>query len=259
MAITQQLILTVPPEDGARAASFGLSMAHMAYRIGRGGRLFRVQSPQPPRGGLMSLDAAGFDGQGNPTQLCQQIIRECSARGYEGVLCDLEGEPTPFLENAVRRLGQLTAQRGWPLYVTEDYGGVTEHCQVLIPSLLSAGTLEERLITALTRWGGGRVVLAAQRAAEDFTLPSSAGEGAHLTRTELARLVKRFSPAIYFDHGLCAHHFTYMERSVAHFVLFDDSGSLRRKLALAGELGICRAVLAFPEVEDILPQLLGRP
>lgn len=51
MAITQQLILTVPPEASARAAAFGLPTAHMAYRIGRGGRLYRIQAAQPPRGG----------------------------------------------------------------------------------------------------------------------------------------------------------------------------------------------------------------
>ena len=49
-----------------------------------------------------------------------------------------------------------------------------------------------------------------------------------------------------------------MDQGVAHFVLFDDSGSLLRKLSLARDLGIERAVFAFPEVEDILPQLLGR-
>lgn len=258
MAITQQLILIAPPGDLVRAAASGLSVAHMSYRIGRGGRLYRSQPPDGSRGGLMALDAEGFDGQGDPAQLCREILRECSVRGFRGVLCDLEGEPSPFLEKAVRQLGQHAAQRDWPLYVTEDYAAVTEHSRVLVPTLLSSGTLEDRLRTALARWGGGRVALAAQRAAEDYTLPSAAGEGVHLTRAELAQRVKRFSPAIYFDHGLCAHHFTYMEHSAAHFVLFDDSGSLQRKLALAGELGIERVFLAFPEVEDILPQLLGR-
>lgn len=256
--ITQQLILTSPPGDSTRAGAFGLPVAHMAYRVGRGGHLYRAQVPSGLRGGLMALDAKGHDGQGDAAQLCREIARECSARGFQGILCDLEDQPSPFLDSALHRLGQLTQQRGWPLYVTEGHGETTEHSRVLIPSLLAAGTLEERLRTALARYGSGRVVLAAQRAAEDFTLPSAAGQGLHLSRAELARRVERFAPSVYFDHGLCAHHFTYMEHSVAHFVLFDDSGSLQRKLSLAGELGIDRVVLAFPEVEDILPQLLGR-
>lgn len=257
MAITQQLILTAPPQDCLRAADFGLPVARMTYRVGKGGHLYRAELPGKLRGGLMVLDGAGFGGGGDPVQLCREIVRECSAQGLEGVLCDLEGVPTPFWEGVLQHLGQGCAQRGWALYVTEGCGGITEHSRVLIPSLLSAGTLEERLRTALARYGGDRVALAAQRAAEDFTLPS-AGTGVHLTRSELAARVKRFCPSIFFDHGLCAHHFTYMENSVAHFVLFDDCGSLRRKLALAEELGIRRIFLAFPEVEDILPQLLGR-
>lgn len=258
MAITQQLILTAPPDSCARAAQFGLSVAHMAYRVGRGGQLYRAQPPCPLRGGLMAVDANGFDGGGDPARLCQGILRECAAQGFEGVLWDVDGPPGAFLEGAVRRLGQLCRQRGWPLYVTRDYAHVTEYSRVLIPTLLCAGSLEERLRDAAARYGRDRLAVAAQRAAEDYTLPCAAGTGRSLTREELAQRVARFSPAIYFDHGLLAHHFTYMERSTAHFVLFDDCASLTRKLELAGSLGIDRAVLAFPEVEDILPQLLGR-
>lgn len=257
MAVTQQIILTTPPEGCARAAAFGVPVAHMAYRVGYGGHLYRSELPIGVRGGLMALDAGGFDGKGDPAQLCREILRECGARKFDGILCDFESSSS-FLERVVRQLGQLTSQRGWPLYVTEEYGAVTEHSRVLIPTALTGGTLEERLRGALNRYGSGRVVLAAQRAAEDYILPSAMGQGSSLTRAELAQRVKRLCPAVYYDHGLCAHHFTYMERGTAHFVLFDDSGSILRKLALAKELGIDRVVFAFPEVEDILPQLMGR-
>lgn len=258
MAITQQLILTAPPECCLRASQSGLSVARLCYRVGKGGHLFRAELPGKLRGGLMGLSGLGFEGPGDPAQLCREIARECSAQGLGGVLCDLDGEPAPFWEKTLGQLGRVCGQRGWTLYVTESCGGVTEYSRVLVSTLLSAGTLEARLRTALARFGEERVVLAVQRAMEDYTLPSAAGEGKHLSRAELAARMKRFSPAVFFDHGLCAHHFTYMENSVAHFVLFDDGGSLRRKLALAAELGIRRAVLAFPEIEDILPQLLGR-
>ena len=258
MAITQQLILTAPPECCQRAAESGLTVARLCYRVGKGGHLYRAELPGKRPGGLMGLCGGGFQGPGDPAQLCREIFRECINQGLNGVLCDLEGEPSPFWENALGLLGRGCAQRGWALYVTEPFGDVTEQCRVLVSSLLSAGTLEGRLRTALARYGEDRVALAAQRAMEDYTLPSAAGEGVRLTRAELAARMKRFSPSVFFDHGLCAHHFTYMENSTAHFVLFDDCASLRRKLALAGELGIRRAVLAYPEVEDFLPQLVGR-
>ena len=258
MAVTQQILLTAPPADCQRAMAYGVPVAHMAYRVGPGGRLYRSNLPLTLRGGLMALDAAGFEGRGDPGQLCREILRECGVRKFDGILCDFDGPAVPFLEQTVRQLGQATHQRGWPLYVTEEYGGASEFSRVLLPTAISGGTLEERLRTALNRYGSGRVTLAAQRAAEDYTLPSAVGQGRPLTRAELADRVTRFSPAVYFDHGLCAHHFTYMDQGVAHFVLFDDSDSLLRKLSLARDLGIERAVFAFPEVEDILPQLLGR-
>jgi len=256
MAITQQLILAAPPERCRQAAESGLTVARLCYRVGKGGHLYRAEGPGKLRGGLMGLSGGGFTGPGDPAQLSREVFRECMNQGLTGVLCDLEGEPGPFWDNALSQLGRGCAQRGWSLYVTEPFGAVTEQSRVLVSSLLSAGTLEGKLRTALARYGEDRVTLCAQRAMEDYILPSAAGDGVHLTRAELAARMRRFSPAIFFDQGLCAHHFTYMEHSTAHFVLFDDCASLRRKLALAGDLGIKRAVLAWPEVEDILGEMV---
>ena len=42
----------------------------------------------------------------------------------------------------------------------------------------------------------------------------------------------------------------------AHFVLFDDAGSIRKKLRLAEALGIDRALLCYPEVSDLMGDIL---
>ena len=42
----------------------------------------------------------------------------------------------------------------------------------------------------------------------------------------------------------------------AHFVLFDDAGSIRKKLQIARSLNIADAVLAYPQVEDLLEEIL---
>lgn len=91
----------------------------------------------------MALDAAGFEGRGDPGQLCRDILRECGVRKFDGILCDFDGPAVPFLEQTVRQLGQATHQRGWPLYVTEEYGGASEFSRVLLPTAISGGTLEE--------------------------------------------------------------------------------------------------------------------
>ena len=52
------------------------------------------------------------------------------------------------------------------------------------------------------------------------------------------------------------HYFTYMSRqNGAHFVLFDDAGSIRKKLQIARSLNIADAVLAYPQVEDLLEEM----
>lgn len=96
-----------------------------------------------------------------------------------------------------------------------------------------------------------------ERVAEDFFLPSPTGQGMPLTREELRQRLEERAPSVFFSSELCAHYFTYMSRqNGAHFVLFDDAGSIRKKLQVARNLGISSAVLAYPQVDDLLPELL---
>ena len=109
----------------------------------------------------------------------------------------------------------------------------------------------------MERYGAGRVALAVERAAEDFFLPSPTGQGMPLTREELQERLEERAPSVFFSSELCAHYFTYMSRqNGAHFVLFDDAGSIRKKLQTARSLGITAAVLAYPQVDDLLEEIL---
>lgn len=45
-------------------------------------------------------------------------------------------------------------------------------------------------------------------------------------------------------------------QSGAHFILFDDAGSIRKKLHIARSLDISDAVLAYPQVSDLLNEIL---
>lgn len=254
------LILTAPPNQSRAALRFGLPVAHTAYRVGGGPHLFRANMPISVRGGLMALDCVGFDGRGEAGPFCQEVLRECSARGYDGILCDFEGRPIPLLGEIVRTLASLTQKRGWPLYVTEAYGGSADSAKVLISSALSGGSLAQRLTEAVQRYGQDRVALAVERVAEDFYLPSPSGQGQPLSLEELRRLMEERSPSVFFSTELCAHYFTYMSReNGAHFVLFDDAGSIRKKLQVARGLGIRQAVLSYPQVEDLMEDILAAP
>lgn len=66
------------------------------------------------------------------------------------------------------------------------------------------------------------------------------------------------SPSVFFSTELCAHYFTYMSReNGAHFVLFDDAGSIRKKLQVARQAGIRHGVLSYPQTEDLLDGILA--
>ena len=252
------ILLTAPPAHRRAALRFGLPVAHAAYRVGGGPHLFRANMPISVRGGLMALDCVGFDGRGEAGPFCQEVIRECSARGYDGILCDFEGRPLPLLAEIVQTLSGLTRKRGWPLYVPEAYGSCAQHTQVLISSALSGGSLVQRLREAASAYGPERVTLAVERVAEDFYLPSPTGQGQPLSREELAQMLEERSPSVFFSSELCAHYFTYMSReNGAHFVLFDDAGSIRKKLRVSRDLGIRQAVLSYPQVEDLLEDILS--
>ena len=257
MGMRSQLILAVPPEDVTAAQSYGLTLAHVAYRVGGGPHLFRSNLPIPVRGGLMYIDDSGFDGRGTPDAFCQEVVRECSARGFRGVICAFDRN-LPLLAAIVTQLGPMLARQSRSFYVSEPYGRHTAVGRVLIPTALSGGSLRQRLSEAAERYGAGRVALAVERSAEDFFLPSPTGQGRPLIREELAAKRKELSPSIFFSDELCARYFTYMNRqSGAHFVLFDDAGSIQKMLRLAEALGIDRALLFYPEVSDLLPDILG--
>lgn len=259
MPLKDILILTTPPDRLAQARETGLSIGHMAYRVGRGPHLFRSGIPVPLRGGLMVVDAKGFDGRGEPGVLCQEILRECAARGFGGVVCDFEGRPLPLLERVLSQLDEMLGRKGLTLHVTEGYGHCVQRGRVLISSALSGGSLAQRLEESIMRFGGPEhITLALRRVAEDFFLPSPTGSGRPMSREELSRDLAQRAPSVFFSNELCARYYTYMSReSGAHFILFDDAMSIRKKLQVAQSKGISRAVAALPEIDDLLPQLLG--
>lgn len=257
MLSKSNLILAVAPTEAMAAQAHGLTLAHMAYRLGGGPHLFRSNLPIPIRDGMMLIDDTGFDGGGKSTPFCQEVSRECAARGYSGVICDFD-RSLPLLRQIVSELSPLLRRQGLPLYVSETYGPDSDTARVLIPTALSGGSLRQRLEDALSRYGTGRVALAVERSREDFFLPSPTGQGVSMSREELEKRIEEKSPAVFFSAELCAHYFTYMNRQDgAHFILFDDAASIRHKLTLAQSLDIEDAILSYADTADLLPEILA--
>ena len=92
----------------------------------------------------------------------------------------------------------------------------------------------------------------------DNALRKAVQAGDDMTVIRNALLEER-RPSVFFSSELCAHYFTYMSReNGAHFVLFDDAGSIRKKLLTAQGLGIRQAVLSYPQTADLLGALLSQ-
>ncbi len=252
----KELLLALPAGRDTRGRAFGLTPAHMAYRVGAGPKLLGIRLPQSLRGGLMLLDCAGFDGAGDPVGCCRQILGECRRRSYRGIVCDFEGFPSGCLGKLAEILDRNCAAQGWTLYVPECYAPHAPNARILIPSALTHGTLERRLNEAIARYGLQRTALAVEWVREDFLLPAR-GRGDPLTPDKLAGQMERLEPAVFFDRGLCAHYYTYMAGPQAHFVLFDTPKSIQEKLSTANRLGVVAALLPAPEVEDHLDELFG--
>ncbi len=249
-------LITVPPGQARALQGWDVTPAHLAYRMGRGPHLFRAGG-NPPRGGLMVVGAQGPDGGGGSQSFCQEVVRECQARGFSGAVLDFD-LGRPLVVGSAAPGDDSFARRGWALYVPEHYGATTSRARVMIPSALSGGSLARRLSEAQERFQG-RAVLALQVSAEDFFLPSPTGSGAPLTREELDALRERLRPAVFFSADLCARYFTYMDRETgAHFVLFDDGDTLHRKLEVARQAGISVFLAPWQEIELWAEGLLRR-
>ena len=250
--------ITLPPRHLRSLQGWDVIPAHLAYRIGPGPHLYRSDGTHPLRGGMMVLGDGDWDGSGPHETLCQEVLRECAARNFSGVVLDFERRLPP-LEKLAARLDGLFARQGLALLVPEGYGMCAPNAKVMIPSSLSGGSLSLRLEEAGERFGRDRVVLALEKAAEDFFLPSPTGCGIPLTGEELEERMTRLRPAVFFSHELCARYFTYMSRdSGAHFVLFDDGETLRRKVDVAHRAGITTFAAPWAQVEEHA-SLLGLP
>ena len=204
----------------------------------------------------MVIDDSHFRGGGEAETFCHEVLRECAARKFHGVVCRFLARPHAILTGAVSRLGELCHERGMTLYVTEGYGGASPHARVLLSTALSGGSLRQRLEEGIARFGTGRVCVWVDRTAEDFLLPSPGGAGAPLTLEELGRRREESGAAVFFSPELCAHYFTYMAGEKGHFVLFDDAGSIRKKLRVAAETGVGTAFLPYGPLSDIMGEIV---
>lgn len=220
------------------------------YRLGQ--RLLAAAGTSPGQGGLMLVGDSRECGPHDV--LARDILRECLRRNYDGAVLDWYHNG-PDRGTLTALMGQIFPQYGLRLFVPERYAPYAAQATVLLNTAVSGGTLKSCLQEGVRRFGAGRLALDLERLRLDFTLPLSANIRRPLTAGELRRL--REGKSVYFSEELCARYFTYRAGSENHYVLFDDAQTLRKKAALAENIGIQEGFFMFPEVADIAGELLG--
>ncbi len=251
------LYLTAAPDRLAQARAATAQLAHAAYRIGLGSQLLAAPLPAALRGGLMVVSDRQVPAVAQPEPLARQLVRVCLRRGFSGVVLDLEELPEGrWAEDRaalIRQLAPLLGAYGRRLYVPEIYAAASPETVVLLCTALSGGSLQGRLEETCAAYGAQRLALDLERLMMDFPLPCPSGEGIRLSREELA--IRMQGRSVFYAEDLCARYFTYRRGGQTHFVLFDDAGTLRRKIEMGQALGIREGFVMLPEVEDLTGSL----
>lgn len=251
-----QIYLAAAPEAAQEAAQYCRTLAHAAYRIGPGSTLLRQNLLLQSRGGLMCVSDREAPPIEDPEALCGAVLRECGRRGYGGTVLDFEEAPRQDRLEFAARLGPALSNARRTLYLPESYAAASQEAVVLICTAISGGSFSQRLQDAASQYkGAGKLALDIQRLRMDFRLPARTGEGEPLTPEAFHALTERENPPVFFSQDLCARYFTYTKSGEAHFVLFDDAGTLSQKLRLGTGMGFSAAFFMWPEIQDIAAKL----
>ena len=244
--------LAITPKEAKQLPPCSLPLVHIAYVIDADGMLARSDLPDGVRGGLMGLSDRCKKPFSRSHALLRTILHECETRQFDGVFADFEPSPPPDRAPFLEQLGAALSQRGKRLYAPLSMPSGS----VLVSTAISGGSLREMLCDARSRYGAERAALDVQRLIMDFPLPCMSGQGQPMTPDELHTLQKRRDISVFYSRELGAHYFTHRLDGETHFVLFDDAQSLRAKLSLGAQLGFGAAFLMYPEVRDLLTELI---
>ncbi len=248
-----QIYYAATAADFREAVGRGRKFAHVSYRIGTDSELLRHAPPLQTHGDMMSVSDRDAGTVKNPETLCGAITRECLRRGYRGVVLDFEDAPRDDLRKFSGLLEARLRENRRTLYVPASYADAAPDAVELVCTAVSGGNFQERLREVLRRRDGKPIALDAQRLRMDFQLPAPTGEGVPLDPDAFEAL--RDGKAVYFSPDLCARYFTCTRNGQAHFVLFDDADTIKRKLRIGAALGVETAFLQWPEVKDIADAL----
>ncbi len=221
-------------QDLPQAAAMGFSCAALALRLGD------VHLAPPlcrlPFGSLLGIYTDGpVTLPADLRSLCREICSCICRFGLSGVLLDLPETKEGMALAAV--LCPALSGMGLPCYLPAALAEADDHAKLILPSAISGGSFSGMLDHFLSHFSPDRLCLELVRTRHDFPMPSPDPEGTLLSAEQFEKLLAHAGQS-WFSPDLCANCFTYMHTDgKPHFVLYDDVGSARRKLAMARDAG----------------------
>ncbi|MBE6948910.1 MAG: hypothetical protein E7456_03585 [Ruminococcaceae bacterium] len=244
--------LALPPESIKDAPKQSFGHAYMTYRISNTGRLLRANTTAEYKGGLMYIDDNGaITGSGF---LPGEIVRECMAHGFSGVVLDLS---PGFPQDAALSISAVCVKHKLSVYVPPHFA----HCPnsiVMLSTGISVGSLNGKLTSGIRQYGPDRVAVMLDYVRRDYTLPAKEENVQELTDSQLNALITKYRSPSFFSKELCTYYFTYRTANKAHLVLYDNAVSMKRKSALSESLGIKHTFMFYPHVKDILDRIFAK-
>jgi len=223
-----RLYLAAPPSLLGEAGKWGLTPAHMAYRIAGG--VFMRDAAFDAVGGVMALRVTG---EAAP-ELARDVLRECRVRSFSGILLEsTDGTPlSPF----AHALGADI-----PVW----YGAGGRRYGAFISTEIFRGSFS----AAVRKAAGSAPFRAAADLGVGFRLyspPCPDGRCARLTRSEAAKLLACAGRS-YFSEKLCLSYAAVFSGGRPRFLLFDTPESVAAKIRALRAAGIESAVLLYCE------------
>ena len=257
MTETPKIIVALPSGYASVNLPANIDAAHMTYCIGRGFRLYKARERFSRSGGFMVLEISRFQGGGPIAAITENVISECIKRHFKGVVLDSCGlRETPATLALVQSLSLALQKKGLLLFVPEVFGDTGRNAIVRVTTALSGGTLTRHLQDCTKKYGIKNLAVEIERVRMDFSLPSHSGTGHELSVAGLDTLMSKRDGKTFYSPELAANYFIHHENSQPKFVLFDDADSIKKKLSLVRDTGIPFAFLFYPQVSDILDDVL---
>lgn len=190
-----------------------------------------------PQGSILILnDRMPCQGH-SPDLAAGQLTDAVSRLECESVLLDFQRAPDP---ESAAIVNTITQALPCPVAVTEGFAEGFS-----CPVFLGPGPLHQPLAEHLAPWKGREIWLEAALCQESVIISAQGSSIIPIFPTE------QLSGGFYDDLLRCCYRQT-IQQDMLEFTLFDTPESLDKKLELAGELGVTRAIGLWQELGNTL-------